>query len=156
MVDKEPKEPKNITDILKTLNGETEVMSIERGTVNLVMIYDHKALVEKKERRITRLYKLKSDGESIEPIDVDLVIKTLVSKIKDGVNVSELLTEVFKKTSPDLLIETYSRLTQPKPKAVVAGSSTSRVGSGSFSHCCYSLFVEGEEGEKPLEIVINK
>jgi hypothetical protein len=144
--------PQTVNDIVKSLNSNTEVMSIERGEINLVMIFDHTALVEKKERRIKRLYHLQADGLTVIKIDVETVIKILVEKIKKDIKVEELLTEVFTKTPPDVLLETYKRLTRPKPVKPVAGSGS----SGSYSHCCYSLIIPGVKTEKKLEIIINK
>lgn len=141
-----------VNDIVKSLDSKTEVMSIERGEINLVMIFDHTALIEKKERRIQRLYHLQKDGQTVIKIDVETVIKILVGKVKKEINVEELLVEVFTKTPPDTLLEMYKRLTQPKPVKVKAGSGS----SGSYSHCCYSLIVPGSSREKKLEIVINK
>jgi hypothetical protein len=141
-----------VNDIVKSLNSNTEFMSIERGDINLVMIFDHKALIEKKERRIKKVYHLQKDGQTVVKIDVDTVIKILVQKVKKEVNVEELLVEVFTKTPPDTLLEMYKRLTQPKPTPVKAGSGT----NGSYSHCCYSLIIPGSGKEKQLEIVINK
>jgi hypothetical protein len=142
-----------VNDIVRSLNSKTEVMSIERGDINLVMIFDHVALMEKKERRIKRLYHLQGDGQTVIGIDVETVIKILVEKVKKEINVEELLVEVFTKTPPDTLLEMYKRLTKAKPVKVDAGSKT----TGYSSHCCYSLIVPGSnKNEKKLEIIINK
>lgn len=142
-----------VNDIVKSLDSKTEVMSIERGEINLVMVFDHTALIEKKERRIKRLYHLQKDGQTVIRIDVGTVIKILIEKVKKEINVEELLEEVFTKTPPDTLLEMYKRLTKPKPVKVKAGAGT----SGSYSHCCYSLIVPGSgKKEKRLEIIINK
>lgn len=141
-----------INDVIKSLNSNTEVISIERGDINLVMVFDHKSLIEKKERRITRLYHLQKDGQTVIRIDIETIIKILVEKVKKEIDVEELLEEVFNKTPPDTLLEMYKRLTKPKPVKVKAGSGT----SGSYSHCCYSLIVPGSGKEKKLEVIINK
>jgi len=126
-------------------------MSIEKGTINLVMVFDHEALIKKKERRIKRLYKLCPDGIHVSEVDVEMLIKTLVEKTKEGIKVEELLKEAFIKTSPDLLLEAYKRILVMKKKPIAGASS-----SGNYRHCCYSLIVPGEKGQKKIEIVLNK
>ena len=84
-----------VTDVIKEANPKKEFVTIEKGDVNLVMVFDHDALVNKGERKIVRLYSLEDDGETVTSIDAQKVIDSIVLAIKDDVDVEELLKEVF-------------------------------------------------------------
>jgi len=146
----------NVTDVIKGSDPKKEFISIEKGDVNLVMVFDHNALVKKNEKKIVRLYKLMEDGETVEQLDAKKVIASLVKAVKGNINVDELLTEVFSNTPPDLLLQMENKLKKAKEKSVAAGKpfvAPIRVGSERSYHCCYSILVEDEEGK--LEIPIS-
>ena len=145
-----------VNDVIKAADPKKEFISIEKGDINLVMVFDHDALVKKNEKKIIRLYKLMDDGETVEPLDVKKVISRLVNAVKGHLNVDELLTEVFSNTPPDLLLQMENKLKEAKKKAVEESSAYKTpvtMWSARSSHCCYSILIEDEESK--IEIPIS-
>jgi hypothetical protein len=143
-----------VNDVIKEADPKKEFISIEKGEVSLVMVFDHEALVKKNEKKIVRLYKLMADGESVEPIDTKKVISRLVNAVKGDVKVDELLSEVFSNTPPELLLKLDDKLRKAKEQSVKDSNPHKiRVGSSPTYHCCYSLVVEDKDGK--IEIPIS-
>ena len=145
-----------VNDVIKEADPKKEFISIEKGDINLVMVFDHEALVKKNEKKIVRLYKLLEDGETVEPLDAKKVIQRLVNAVKGNVNVDQLLTEVFSNTPPDLLLKMETKLKKAKDEAVENGKpfrTPVTVGSERAYHCCYSILVEDADGK--IEIPIS-
>jgi hypothetical protein len=133
-----------VTDVIKEADPKKEFISIEKGDVNLVMVFDHDALVKKNEKKIVRLYKLGDDEETVEPIDSKMMIESIISAIKDDVDVVDLLQEVLENTPPDLLIKSYQGVME---------QSDIDIGSEPEYHCCYSVLIRTKE--RVLEIPIS-
>ena len=137
-----------ITDVIKESNPNKEFISIEKGDVNLVMVFDHEALVKKNEKKIVRLYKLGDDEETVEPVDVDFAIKMIVDAIQNDVDVTELLTEVLKNTPPDLLMKIGMDLHSDKELEIEASAEP-------VYHCCYSIIFGDKTKPGHIEIPIS-
>jgi hypothetical protein len=136
----------NTTDVIKQCNPKKEFISIEKGNINLVMVFDHDALVKKNEKKIVRVYRLHEDGETVTPIDIEGVIIKLIQSVKKNVNIEELLTEVFRNTPPDLLIQIDGQLTD---QLKIEASSEPQY------HCCYSIIFGDKTKPGHIEIPIS-
>jgi len=139
-----------VNDVIKEANPKTEFISIEKGDINLVMVFDHNALVKKNEKKIVRLYKLGDDGETVTPVDVDFVIQMIVDAVQNDVDVKELLIEVFKNTPPDLLMKIWAQLQSPNELPMEVEASSEPV-----YHCCYSLIFGDKTKPGHIEIPIS-
>lgn len=139
----------NVNDVIKNADPKSEFISIEKGDVGLVMVFDHTALVKKNERKIKRLYTLDEDGETVNPIDVKAVITKLVEAVENNVDVTELLEEVFSNSPPDLLLKTYSKLLEDADGVPI------EVSSNPTYHCCYSIIFGDKTKPGHIEIPIS-
>jgi hypothetical protein len=135
----------NVTDVIKNADPKKEFISIEKGDVNLVMVFDHDALVKKNEKKIVRLYKLDDDGETVTEVDVKTVIESITDAIVNNVDVVELLEEVLENTPPDMLLKLYTELKEEDVEV--------DVGSTPSYHCCYSILVK--RNGRTLEVPIS-
>ena len=140
----------NVTDVIKASDPKKEYISIEKGDVNLVMVFDHQALVKKNEKKIVRLYKLGEDGETVMPVDVDFIIQMIVDAVQNDIDVKELLTEVFKNTPPDLLMKIGTQLQSPNELPMDVEASSEPV-----YHCCYSIIFGDKTQPGHIEIPIS-
>lgn len=113
---------------------------------SIIMIFDHKALMNKKEKRALRMYILDEDEVTVHPVDLKAVIDLIVKEIENDIDVSELLAEAMKTTPPDVLMRTYHR--------IKTGSVIVDAGSDPIRHCCYSALIK-TPGLEDLEIVIT-
>ena len=136
----------NVTDVIKESDPKKEFISIEKGDINLVMVFDHQALVKKGERKIRRVYKLCPDGETVTKIDTEGIILKIINSVKEDIDVNELLEEVFKNTPPDLLIKIDKELTEGL--LIEASSEPSY-------HCCYSIIFGDKTKPGHIEIPIS-
>lgn len=139
-----------VNDVIKECDPKKEFISIEKGDVNLVMVFDHVALVKKNEKKIVRLYKLCDDGETVTPVDVNFITQMIVDAVQNDVDVKELLTEVFKNTPPDLLMKIGSQLQSSNEIPVEVEASSEPV-----YHCCYSLIFGDKTTPGHIEIPIS-
>jgi hypothetical protein len=140
----------NVSDVIKEADPKKEFISIEKGDINLVMVFDHNALVKKNEKKIVRLYKLGDDGETVTSVDVDYVIQMIVDAVQNDVDVKELLTEVFKNTPPDLLMKIGANLHSSNELPMEVEASSEPV-----YHCCYSLIFGDKTKPGHIEIPIS-
>lgn len=136
----------NVTDVIRESDPKREFISIEKGDVNLVMVFDHNALVKKNEKKIVRVYRLQEDGETVTPIDIEGIIIKMIQSVKKNINIDELLTEVFKNSPPDLLIQIDNQLTN---ELEIEASSEPKY------HCCYSLIFGDKTKPGHIEIPIS-
>lgn len=138
----------NIQDVIKEADPKKEFISIEKGDVNLVMVFDHEALVKKNEKKIKRVYRICDDGEAVSQIDVDYLITMIIDAVENQVDVKELLKEVLQNTPPDLIMKVATELVSDKDIPVEASSEP-------VYHCCYSIiFGDKTKGDK-IEIPIS-
>lgn len=138
----------NVTDVIKKSDPAKEFIAIEKGEVNLVMVFDHDALVKKNEKKIKRLYKLLDDEETVEEVKLSTVIDKIIESSKDDIDIEELLREVLSNTPPDLLLKVYSQLEEDEETEVEASSEPTY-------HCCYSLIFGDKRSENKIEIPIS-
>jgi hypothetical protein len=136
----------NVTDVIKESDPKKEFISIEKGDINLVMVFDHNALVKKNEKKIVRVYRLHEDGETVTPIDIEGIIIKIIHTVKKNISIEELLEEVFKNTPPDLLIQIDNQLTN---KLKIEASSEPQY------HCCYSMIFGDKTKPDHIEIPIS-
>lgn len=137
-----------VSDVIKKADPKKEFVTIEKGDVMLVMVFDHAALVKKNERKVVRLYKLGDDEETVEPIDVDYTIKMIVDAVQSEVDVTELLKEVLKNTPPELLMKIGTDLHSSKELEIEASAEP-------VYHCCYSIIFGDKTKPGHIEIPIN-
>jgi len=135
-----------VNDVIKAANPKTEFISIEKGDVNLVMVFDHDALVKKNEKKIVRLYKLANYEETVYPLDVDATIELIVNSVKEDVDVTDLLKEVFKNAPPELLLKIAEGLSD---NIEIEASSEPTY------HCCYSIIFGDKTKPGHIEIPIS-
>lgn len=140
-----------VNDVIKEANPKTEFISIEKGDINLVMVFDHNALVKKNERKIVRLYRLLKDEETVVPIDVENTIDGIIACVENQIDVKELLKEVFKNTPPDLLLKTEEFLQDYRE----VEDNVVEASSEPVYHCCYSLIFGDKTKPGHIEIPIS-
>lgn len=109
---------------------------------HIAVIMDRLEMIKHGEEKIKRLYKI--EGDKFKPIDLETITREVVDVVSAKVKVRDLVDEIVRTTPPDLLLEAFRRLQQPKLKEKAKPTKG-----------CYGLKIPGNRGQKPMELVIR-
>jgi hypothetical protein len=128
-----------MNDVMATLT-KTEYILIDRKDT-LVLVCDRIALEDGISESVKRVYRIVDYKQGlVEEIDIDGARKALVKKIRDKVDLNEVLEQALKTVPQDVLLEALRRVSEDRPVKPRKG--------------CYSLVFKGRQGQRPIELVL--
>lgn len=129
-----------VTDVMAGLRQHEYIVYDKKA--ELVLVYSMRDEGE----HVKRMYKMVDVNLGVvDPIDLNGVIREIIEKVEDKVEVKKLLEETLKTSPPSDILEALRRLKQPKKLA----ETKTKPG-------CYSLNIPGNRGQRPLEIAIRR
>jgi hypothetical protein len=131
--------PLSMNDVMATLT-KTEYVIIDRKE-DLVLVCDRIAFGEGIPESVKRLYKIVDYKQGlVEEIDIDGARKALVEKVRDKVDLNNMLEQALKTVPPQDVIEALRRICEGRRVKPTKG--------------CYSLVFKGSKGQRPIELVL--
>jgi len=109
----------------------------------LVLVCDRRALEEGIPESVKRLYRITDQKQGlVEKIDIDGARRMLVEKVRDKVDLNQMLEQALRTAPPEDVLEALRRVCEGGEKKVEPRKG------------CYSLVFRGRKGQKPVELVL--
>jgi hypothetical protein len=112
----------------------------------LVLVCDRGKLEEGIAEYTKRIYRIVNHKEGlVEAIDLGGARAMLIKKVRDKIDLDQMLDETLKTVSPKDIIEALRRISEPE------GEKRIEPGKG-----CYSLLIHGRKGQQPIELILTR
>jgi hypothetical protein len=109
-----------------------------------VLVCDRDKLEEGIAEYTKRIFRIVDHKQgTVLPIDLDGARAALIEKVRDKVDLNQMLDEALKTVNPKDVIEALRRVTESK------GDKRIEPGKG-----CYSLLIHGRKGQQPIELIL--
>jgi hypothetical protein len=136
------KKDMTMNDVMASLTM-TEYVIMDRKE-GLVLVCDRGKLEEGIAEYTKRIFRIVDHKQGLVlPIDLDGARAALIEKVRDKVDLNQMLDEALKTVKPKDVIEALRRVCEPK------GDKRIEPGKG-----CYSLLIHGRKGQRTIELVL--
>ena len=123
------------------VSAKSEYLVIDKKD-DIAAVFDRDELWKHGEEKIKRIYRI--EGDKFRLIDLKAITREVVDLVSAKVKVRDLVDEIVRTTPPEVLLEAFRRLQQPKLKEKAKATKG-----------CYGINIPGNRGQRSIELVLR-